>query len=47
MDNEGNFRAQSEQGLMAAVSKGELSITDFYEKKADIANSVRWMRISY
>jgi len=41
MDNEGNFRAQSEQGLMAAVSKGELSITDFYEKKADIANSVR------
>ncbi|XP_023330509.1 zinc finger with UFM1-specific peptidase domain protein [Eurytemora carolleeae] len=41
MDNDGNFREQSEACMMKAVSKGELSVKDFYEKKADIAASVR------
>ena len=41
MDNEGNFRAQSEKALRVAVSKGELSIPDFYEKKAEMVASVK------
>ena len=41
MDNDGNFREQSEAGMMKAVSKGELSVKDFYERKADMAASVR------
>ena len=41
MDNEGNFHDQSEKVMMQAVWKGELSVRDFYEKKADIADSVR------
>ena len=44
MDNDGNFREQSEACMMKAVSKGELSVKDFYEKKADIAASVRFYR---
>jgi len=41
MDNDGNFKEQSDAALRKAVSKGQITVKDYYEKKADLAASIR------
>ncbi len=41
MDNDGNFSEQADAALMKAVSKGQITVKDYYEKKADLAATIR------
>lgn len=41
MDDDGNFKEQSDAALRKAVSKGQITVKDYYEKKADLAASIR------
>ena len=39
MDKKGNFRSQSTSGLRKAVVSGQLSVVDYYEHTAGLAES--------
>ena len=39
MDKKGNFRSQSTSGLRKAVVSGQLSVVDYYEHTAGLADS--------
>lgn len=41
MDEQGNFRSQSASGLRKAVVSGKLSVVDYYERSAGLAESQR------
>ena len=41
MDNDGNFSEQADAALMKAVSKGQITVKDYYEKEADLAATIR------
>ena len=41
MDNDGNFREQADAALMKAVNKGQITVKDYYERKADLAATFR------